>query len=161
MPLPTNPKTNSNSNRKPPIKPPTNTTSTPQMCTATTHLHRGCQHATVGTAGPSTQLAMCPLAIQSSTPCPPAQQFLAGAIDFQACEFCDRCLLWGALSLPETRGWIRMCTCDLTATASGRSWHLRRPVGSGVTWTIGRYETKLRTGRRLHDSSIESNEVDD
>jgi hypothetical protein len=66
------------------------------MCTTTTRLHRTCNHPTTGTAGPPTKLALCPLAQQSSTPCPESQQFTATAIDFQACDYCDKCLLENA-----------------------------------------------------------------
>jgi hypothetical protein len=67
------------------------------MCTTTTRLHSKYQHPTTGTAGPPTKQAVCALARQqSSPPCPEAQQFTASAIDFKACDYCDRCLLENA-----------------------------------------------------------------
>jgi hypothetical protein len=68
------------------------------MCTTITRLHRTCEHPTLGTAGPPTWLTRCEWARQSHTSCPETQRNTATAIALgsEACEYCDRCLIYGA-----------------------------------------------------------------
>ena len=110
------------------------------MCTTITRLHRTCQHPTRGTTAPPEWLTKCAWARRQGPDyeCVAAvrDHTTAIALDSEAGEYCDRCLIYGA-NLCREKGMDP----DVYVRSHGNSLaailEFAPPGGSGVTWSEG------------------------